>query len=297
MPIRDFNELIDKVKSSGRKTVALVCADDEHALQAVIAAQDIVDAALVGDPAAIEKELKALGHSAGEFRIVPVPEKMHPSIVAAQLIQKGEADFLMKGRIMTGTLLKGVLAPESGLRTGRLMSHLILLEIPGYPKLLGITDPGMCPNPDLEQKKQILLNAVEFFHKVGYEEPSVAALCAVETINPKMVETIDASELVRMNRAGEIPGCYVEGPISYDLAMYPDICRIKGYETERAGDFDILLMPQIVVGNVLGKCLTYTCGGSCAGIILGCKVPVVLTSRGASAMEKYYSLALAAGVC
>lgn len=297
MPIKDFKELIDRVKGSSKKTVALVCADDEHALQAVIAARDIVNAVLVGDPDAITKELNALGHNAKEFRIVPVPEKVHPSLVAAQLIQKGEADFLMKGRIMTGTLLKGVLAPESGLRTGRLMSHLLLLELPGYPKLLGITDPGMCPNPDLDQKKQIVMNAVEFFNKVGYENPSVAAMCAVETINPKMVETIDASELVRMNRSGEIPNCYIEGPLSYDLAMYPDIGEIKGYHSDYAGNFDILLVPQIVVGNVLGKCLTYTCGGSSAGLILGCKVPIVLTSRGAAAIEKYHSLALAAGVC
>ena len=297
MPLKNFDELIDKVKGNSRKTVALVCADDEHALQAVIAAKEIVDAVLVGDPVSISRELEKLGFSPKDFRIEAVPAGMHPSICAARLIQQGKADFLMKGRIMTGDLLKGVLAPESNLRTGKLMSHLILIQLPGYPKLLGITDPGMCPNPDLEQKKQILTNAVNFFHRVGYEKPNVAAICAVETINRKMVETIDASELVRMNLEGELPECYVEGPISYDIAMYPEIGRIKGYECPCAGNFDILLMPQIVVGNVLGKCLTYTCGGINAGIILGCKVPIVLTSRGASAQEKYYSLALAAGVC
>lgn len=297
MPLKDFDSLISKVKGSSRKTVALIEAHDEHALQAVIAAQDIVDAVLVGDAEKIREALAALGEKPDRFKIAQTPEGMHPSVYGSHLIHEGKADFLMKGKIMTGAMLKGVLSPEADMRTGRTMSHLLLVQFPGYHKLLGITDGGMCPAPDLEMKKQIVENAVGFFHRVGYEKPNIAALCAVETVSPRMQETVDAAELKRMSLAGELPNCYVEGPISYDLAMLPDMCKTKGFDTPCAGEFDILLVPQITVGNALGKCLTYTCGGTNAGLILGCKVPIVLTSRGASAEEKYHSLALGAGVC
>ena len=190
----------------------------------------------------------------------------------------------------------GVLAPEAELRTGSLMSHVMLFEVPGYHKLLGVTDGGMCTYPDLEKKVGIVKNAVQFFHKIGVEKPNVAALCAIETINPKMQETVDGDALKQMSLNGELGECYVEGPISYDLAMVPELSEVKGYTAcPCCGDFDILLVPEIVVGNVLGKCLTYTCGGRMAGLIMGCKVPIVLTSRGSSAEEKYYSLAMGAG--
>ncbi|MBQ9949711.1 MAG: phosphate butyryltransferase [Clostridia bacterium] len=297
MAIKNFDELIAKVKGGAKKTVALVAANDEHSLQAVIAAKDIVNSILVGDVELIVEELKKLGENPDDYTMVAVPEGEHPSVVAAQLIHEGKADFLMKGHIMTGDLLKGVLKPEAGLRTDSLMSHIIINELPGYHKLICVTDGGMCMYPDLEKKAQITKNAVEFFHKLGYEKPNVAALCAIETVNPKQQETVDAAELKRMSIEGELPNCYVEGPISYDLAMVPEISEVKGYSCPCAGDFDILLVPEFVVGNVLGKAFTYTCGGRLAGLILGCKVPIVLTSRGSSAEEKYYSLALGAGVC
>lgn len=297
MALRNFDELITKVKGGSKKTVALIQANDEHALQAVIEAQDIVNSVLVGDPEKITGVLVSLGQNPDNFDIVAVPEGMHPSVCAANLIHEGRADFLMKGKIMTGDLLKGVLSHEADLRTGKLMSHIIIAEFPGYHKLLCVTDGGMCTYPDLEKKVQIVENAVGFFEGLGYDKVNVAALCAVETINPKMQETVDAAELKSMSLAGKLGNCYVEGPISYDLAMVPEIGEVKGFDCPCAGDFDIMLAPEIVVGNVLGKCLVYTCGGRMAGLVLGCKVPIVVTSRGSSAEEKYYSLALGAGVC
>lgn len=297
MAIKNFDELIARVKGGTRKTVALVAANDEHSLQAIIAAKDIVNSVLVGNIDLITEELVKLGEDPAEYNMVAVPEDEHPGVTAAKLIHEGKADFLMKGHIMTGDLLKGVLKPEANLRTGSLMSHIIINELPGYHKLICVTDGGMCTYPDLEKKKSIVSNAVDFFHKMGYEKPNVAALCAIETVNPKQQETVDAAELKRMSLEGELPNCYVEGPISYDLAMVPEISEIKGYECPCAGDFDILLVPEFVVGNVLGKAFVYTCGGRMAGLVLGCKVPIVLTSRGSSAEEKYYSLALGAGVC
>ena len=297
MAIKNFDELIAKVKGGAKKTVALVAANDEHSLQAIIAAKDIVNSVLVGDEKLIAEELRKLGENPADYDIVSVPEGEHPSVTASKLIHEHKADFLMKGHIMTGDLLKGVLKPEADMRTGALMSHIIINELPGYHKLICVTDGGMCMYPDLEKKIGITKNAVEFLHKLGYEKPNVAALCAIETVNPKQQETVDAAELKRMSLAGELPSCYVEGPISYDLAMVPELSEVKGYSCPCAGDFDVLLVPEFVVGNVLGKAFTYTCGGRLAGLVLGCKVPIVLTSRGSSAEEKYYSLALGAGVC
>ena len=295
MALKNFDELITKVKGGPKKTVALVQANDAHALEAVIAARDIVNAVLVGDPEKISEVLVSLGQNPADFNIVAVPEGMHPSVCAANLIHEGKADFLMKGKIMTGDLLKGVLSPEANLRTGKLMSHIIIAEVPGYHKLLCVTDGGMCTYPDLEKKKDIVQNVATFFNNLGYEKVNVAALCAIETVNPKMPETVDAAELKRMSLSGELSHCYVEGPISYDLAMCPELGPVKGFESPCAGDFDVMLAPEIVVGNVLGKCLVCTCGGRMAGLVLVCKVPIVLTSRGSSADEKYYSLALGAG--
>ena len=299
MAIKSFDDLIAKVKSGKKSTVALVCANDEHALQAVIHASDIVNAVLVVEKDKVEdlnNLLAELGKNPSDLDLEVVTEGMHHSVSAAKHLNAGKADFLMKGKIMTGNLLKGVLAPEAELRTGGLMSHVMLFEVPGYHKLLGVTDGGMCAYPDLEKKIGGVKNAVEFFHGIGVEKPNVAALCAIETVNPKMQETVDGAELKRMSLAGELGECYVEGPISYDLAMVPELSEVKGYTAcPCCGDFDILLVPEIVVGNVLGKCLTYTAGGRMAGLIMGCKVPIVLTSRGSSADEKYYSLAMGAG--
>lgn len=294
--LKNFTELVDKVKSCPRKTVALVCADDEHALEAVIRANDMVDAVLIGNTEKIAEKLRELDQNPGDYRLVQVPDGQHPAVTAASLINKGEADFLMKGRISTGDLLKGVLSEESGLRKYGLMSHVSIQEVPGYHKLIFLTDSGMCINPDLAQKKQILINVLDFMQRLGYEKPAVAALCAIETVNPGMPETFDAHELKKMVDSGEIANCAFEGPISYDVAMVPEAARIKGYESPYPGNFDVFLAPNLVAGNLLGKCLVYTLKGKMAGLILGAKVPIVLTSRSSTAEEKYNSLAIAASV-
>lgn len=295
--MRDFNELLNRVQSGRKKTVALVAAEDEHALQALITARDLVGSVLVGDAEKIRAALRTLEQDPADYEIVQNKEGEHPAVCAAKLIGAGRADFLMKGKIMTSDLLKGVLSPDAGLRTGRLMSHVSLNQIRGYHKLLSITDGGMCPYPNLEQKKQILANALELFHGLGCENPKVGVLCAVEAVNPKMIETQDAEQLRRLYESGELDGCVLEGPVSYDIAMYPEIAEYKGYRGVCSGDFDILLVPNLVTGNALGKCLVYTVGGEMAGLVMGAKVPIVLTSRASSAKEKYLSLALAAGTC
>ncbi|HHU89913.1 MAG TPA: phosphate butyryltransferase [Clostridiaceae bacterium] len=296
MTLKNFTELVDRVKSCPRKTVALVCADDENALDAIIRAGDIVDAVLVGDTKLIAEKLRNLGQNPASFRMVQVPEGQHPAVTAAKLIHDGEADFLMKGRISTGDLLKGVLSGESRLRKYGLMSHVSIQEVPGYHKLIFLTDSGMCINPDVEQKKQILINVLDFMKRLGYKKPAVAALCAIETVNPNMSETIDAQVLKKMVAAGIIGDCEFEGPISYDVAMMPEAARIKGYNSLNSGNFDVFLVPNLLAGNLLGKSLVYTLKGKMAGLILGAKVPIVLTSRSSTSEEKYNSLAIAASV-
>lgn len=296
MVLKNYADLINRVKNNTKKTVALVAADDAHALEAVIQADDIVNAILVGNAGRIKETLQSIGQNPADFEIVKEQNGEHPCVTAAKLIHAGRADFLMKGKITTGNMLKGVLLEESGLRKSSLMTHLSIQEVPGYHKLIFLTDSGMCLYPSLKEKKQILINGLEFMHRLGYECPNVAALCAVEKVNPKMPETLDAYELKEMAMSEKLPKCYFEGPISYDLAMVPEAARIKGFDCPCSGDFDLLLVPDIVVGNVLGKCLVYTAKGKMAGLILGAKVPIVLTSRGATTEEKYNSIAIAAGV-
>lgn len=204
--------------------------------------------------------------------------------------------FPLKGKIMTGNLLKGVLSPDADLRTGSLMSHVMLFEVPGYHKLLGVTDGGMCTYPDLEKKVGIVKNAVRFFHKIGVEKPNVAALCAIETINPKMQETVDGAELKRMSLAGELGECYVEGPISYDLAMVPELSAVKGYTAAPAAAISTFFsFPKLLSATFSGKCLTYTCGGQNGRHRYGLQGSHRAHQPRFSAEEKYYSLAMGAG--
>ena len=221
MVVRSFLDLTARVKRGARKTVAVVGADDAHALEAVLHAEPILDAVLIGEADAIRTTLTSLGADAERFPIVVPDAGEHPSVTAAKLFHAGRADFLMKGRITSGELLKGVLTPEANLRKGTLMSHVAFFELPGYPKLLCLTDGGMCPEPTLAEKEAIVRNAVEFFHGLGYECPNVAGLCGSETVHPKIRETVEAAALQKRAEEGAFGACRFVGPISYDLAMLP----------------------------------------------------------------------------
>ena len=218
MVVRSFSDLTTRVKRGARKTVAVVGADDAHALEAVLHAEPILDAVLIGEADAIRTILASLGTDAERFPIVVPDAGEHPSVTAAKLFHAGRANFLMKGRITSGELLKGVLMPEANLRKGTLMSHVAFFELPGYPKLLCLTDGGMCPEPTLAEKEAIVRNAVEFFHGLGYECPNVAGLCGSETVHPKIRETVEAAALQKRAEEGVFGTCRFVGPISYDLA-------------------------------------------------------------------------------
>jgi len=299
MVFKTFDELIKSVqKNKTVKKVVVVAAQDEHTLEAVIQARkdNLIEPILVGNVVAIKEMLNNLGEVLSEDVLIDTNSEVDAARKAVDMINAGEADFIMKGKIQTGDLLKAVVDKESGLRTGDVMSHIAIYEMESYKKLLAVTDGGMMTYPDLEKKKQILQNAVNTFRQIGYDNPKVAVLTAVERINPKMPETVDADLLKQMSLNGSINGCTVEGPISYDLAMSSESARIKGFDSPVTEDVDIMLVHDIHAGNVLGKSLVYSAGAKMAGFIVGAKCPIVLTSRGATTEEKYLSIALCAAI-
>ena len=300
MAIANFKEVVSGFAGTGEKAVlAVAAAGDAHALEAVWQAEDdgFITPALVGDEKKIREIYAEHGRTLEEGMIlIDEPDLAEAAKKAVALIREGKADFLLKGAVDSGAYLRAVVNKETGLGKGGLMSHFAVLEIPGYHKLVAVVDSGMVAYPDLEQKKEILKNTAEVFHKLGYETVKAAALCCTEKENPKMRETVEAADLARASKAGELPGIIVEGPISYDIAMSPEIAAEKHYESAVAGDADILLADNVHMGNVLGKCLTVTCGAKMAGFVVGTVCPVVMTSRGSSAEEKYNSIVLAARI-
>jgi phosphate butyryltransferase len=299
MVLRSFDELLEKVKGfTSPRRVVVAAAESEHALEAVLRAQKdgIVKPILVGHKAEILKILSKLGADVPDQDIYDVPDGEEAAQKAVALIREGKGDFLMKGKLETAQMLKPVVNKEAGLGTGRLMSNFVIFQAPRYHKLLVVTDGGMVTYPTLEQKKAIIESTVETLKALGYENPKIGVLAAVEKLNPKMPETVDAAALCQMNAEGAIKDCIVDGPISLDLALDPKAVAIKGYKSPVAGDADALIVPNIHAGNALGKSIILLGGGRMANFIVGAKVPIVLTSRASSSEEKYLSLMVAAMV-
>ncbi|RAI45110.1 phosphate acyltransferase [Rhodoplanes roseus] len=295
-----FDNLVDKVRDGAarRKVVAVVAAEDGHTLEAVAQAtrDGILIARLIGRADKIRAELAALGEDAGQFEIVDAEDPIAAAKRAAELVRDGAADFVMKGKVQTADLLRAMLSSETGMRTGRQLSHFALVQIPNYHKLIGLTDVAINIAPDLAQKKEIVENAVFTMRAIGFDPPNVALLSSAETINPKMPETAEAAELTRLNREGWLAGSHLEGPISYDLAISRESARIKGYDSPLPGEVDLLVVPHITVGNTLLKALRYSAGAASAGIVVGGRVPIVLTSRAVEAQDKFLPLVIAASV-
>ncbi len=293
--LKKFDELITLVQMKRKiKRVAVAGAGDEHTLEAVFKAVDegILCPLLVGDESVIIDRLKRLGISHKDLKIFHTNTSQESAIKAVELVVSGEADFLMKGRLETRDLLSAVVDKDKGLRTDQVMTHLAILEIPNYGKLVGITDGGMIPYPNFKQKQQMVEHAVKVYRQMGYKEPKVAILTAIEKINPQMPETIDAGKLKELNQQGLIKDCIIEGPISYDLTMSEESAEIKGFISPITGNVDIMVTPDIHSGNLLCKSLIYSAGAKMAGLVIGASCPIVLTSRGASREEKYLSLVI-----
>jgi phosphate butyryltransferase len=298
MVLRRFSDLTAKVKNSTKKTAVVAAAHDEHALEAVLMASrdGFIDYLLVGDKKKIAGIASGLKFDIPDNVIIDAASETEAAEKAVALIREGKGDFLMKGKLETATLMRAVINKETGIRRESVMSHVAFFELPVYSKLLGVTDGGMIPYPTLEQKIIIVKNAVGLFKVLGYERPKIAILAASETINERMPETGDAQALKALGAKGELGDCFVEGPISLDLTLSKESAAIKGYESPVTGDVDILVVPNIACGNILGKSLVYTGNAKMAGCIVGAKVPIVLTSRGSSAEEKHLSILLSAAL-
>ncbi len=295
MVLKNFNEVIDRVKGLKKLKLCGVIAADKNAIEGALEAEEahLAHPVFVGNKSEIENILKEFG-SSGDYDIYDTPDMQEAAKLGVKLAREGRVDFLMKGHLDTSVLLRAVVDKENGLGTGRLMTHFVFNEVSTYHKLLVTTDGGMVTYPDVDKKQKIIENAVEILLKLGYDKPKVACLSAVEKVNPKMPETLDAAELKRRNEAGLIKNCIVEGPISFDLAFSKKAAELKDYHSPVAGDADIFLVPNITVGNVLGKSLVYAAAGHMAGFIVGAACPIILTSRSSSAEEKFLSIALAA---
>lgn len=293
---KNFDEVFALVQElETPPTLGVVAPYDEQTIDAALAGREkgLAEPLFIGHETRIQKVIAKMGLTQ-DLQIFHVDgDEASAARATMHLVNDGKVQSLMKGKIETSTLLKAVVNKENGIGTGRLMSHIAFNYLPSYHKLLITTDGGMVMFPTLEQKKKILQNAVEVMHQVGYEKPKIGCLALVEKVNPDLQETVDADALKTMYLNGEITGCIVEGPISLDLAIHKESAEIKGYESEVAGDVDVLVSPYITVSNVLGKSIVYAGNGSMAGIVYGAKVPILLTSRGSSAEEKLQSIALA----
>jgi phosphate butyryltransferase len=293
--IRSFDEVLQRVKSNGMKKVAVAVAQDEPVLEAIRDAKNegIAEAILVGDRDKIAEIANSLGMDINEYEVIHEPNIAQAAKIAVELVVDRKADMVMKGLIDTATFLRAVLNKEKGLRTGKVLSHVAVFDIPALERIMIVTDAAMNIAPDLMTKKQILENSVQVARAIGFDMPKVAAVAAVEVVNPDMQPTIDAAALSKMNDRGQIKGCIVDGPLAIDNAISEEAAKHKGITSPVAGKADIILVPNIETGNVMYKTLTYTSKAKNGGILAGAAAPVILTSRSDSPESKLFSIALA----
>lgn len=292
--IKNFEELIEIAKQQPKMKLSVAAAQDDEVLVAIDGARKlgIVDAILVGDKEKIEEIAKTAGIDIEAYEIVDCKNLIEAARTAVSLVSQGKADFLMKGLIGTADILKAVLDKEIGLRGGGLLSHVMAYSVPTYHKMLFLTDGGMVTYPDLAQKVQLVNNAVKVVKALGVSPIHVAPLCAVEVINPDMQATLDAAALAKMNQRGQIKDCIIDGPLALDGAISKEAAKHKGINSPVAGEADILLVPNIESGNLLGKSMTYFANAKSAGVIMGAKCPIVLVSRADTHEAKLNSIAL-----
>lgn len=296
--IKHLSEIVDRAKRKGIRKIAIASAGDQHVMEAIANAQKegIVDPILVGDERNIRSIAKKIKFDLDGIRVIDIENKLEASRCAVKLIRDGEADILMKGLVSTAILMKCVLDKEIGLRKGDTLSHVAIFETPFYHKLLGVTDAAMNVTPDLEKKIAIIKNAVDMFHGLGNPNPKVAIVGSVETVNPKMEATMHAATISMMNYRKQIQNCIIDGPLAIDNAVSKKAAELKNITSDVAGDVDIILGPDIDGANILYKTLSFLGGASAASVIMGAKVPIVLTSRADTEKSKFLSIALAAAI-
>lgn len=283
-------------KDESPKKLVLAVSQDAHSLGAVVRAAEekVISLVLIGDKEKTTGLAQVMDLNLKGIEFLDIKDPIEATHKAVKMVHEGEADVLMKGKVGTSDLMKAVLNKEYGLRTGKLLSHIALFEIEEYHKLIAVTDVAMNIAPNLDEKIAILNNSVEVLNKLGYPEPKVAVLGAVEQVNTSMGATLDAALLSKMNQRGQIRKCLVDGPLAFDNAVSRESAKHKEIKSEVAGETDLLLMPDIEVGNVLYKSMVFFAKAKVASMIIGAAAPIVLTSRSDSEQAKFDSILLAA---
>jgi phosphate butyryltransferase len=294
MPIRTFAGLLEAAKAKGPRTVAVAAGHQAEVMLAGLDAEmaGLAEVILVGDADQIRAIARDNDFDISRMDIVHAPQPRDAAWQVMKLVSEGKADVAMKGKVETSDFLRAALSKELALRTGRLFTHVAVFEIPEFDRLIFISDAGVVVAPDLEQKVEIVQNAILVAHGLQIQLPRVAVLAATEVVNPRIPTTLDAANLSKMADRGQIRGGLVDGPLALDNAISPESARIKGIKSEVAGYADILIAPDIEAGNVLAKAITYFAQGKMAGVVVGARCPLILPSRSDTREAKLVSLAL-----
>ena len=290
-----YERLLERCRGLSPIPTAVAWACEETALAGAIDAgrEGLIEPILVGPAATIAEIAKAKGIKLGDAEVVDVGESHAAAAKAVALVREGKAELLMKGSLHSDEILGAVVSREGGMRTGRRLSHVFLMDVPTYHKALIVTDGAINIAPSLEDKVDICQNAIDLARSFGVERPKVAILAAVETVNSRMPATLDAAALCKMAERGQIKGGVLDGPLAFDNAISRDAAKMKGITSEVAGDPDILLAPDLEAGNMMAKQLSFLANADSAGLVLGAKVPVILTSRADSLRSRIASCAVA----
>jgi phosphate acetyltransferase len=290
-----YEQVLVRCRSLAPVPTAVAHPCESTALVAALeaGAAGLITPILVGPAAKIEAVAKRSNLTIGDVRIVDAPHSQAAAAKAVELVRQGQAELLMKGSLHTDELLGAVVARETGLRTGRRISHVFIMDIPTYHKVLIVTDAAINIAPTLEDKVHICQNAIDLAVILGVRTPKVAILAAVETVTSKMPATIDAAALCKMAERGQITGGQLDGPLAFDNAISKEAARVKDITSKVAGDPDILLVPDLESGNMLAKQLSFLANADSAGMVVGARVPIILTSRADSVRSKIASCAVA----
>ena len=290
-----YERLLARCEGLAPVPTAVAHPCEASALAAAVEAGErgLIEPLLVGPVDKIAETAIAAQLDLSNVRIVDVPHSHASAATAVALVREGKAEILMKGSLHTDELMSAIVSREGGLRTGRRISHVFIMDVPTYHKVLIVTDAAINIAPTLEDKVDICQNAIDLAVSLGLEKPKVAILAAVETVNSKMPATIDAACLCKMAERGQITGGVLDGPLAFDNAISSQAAETKGIKSQVAGDPDVLLVPDLEAGNILAKQLTFLANADSAGMVLGAKVPVILTSRADSVRSRIASCAVA----
>jgi len=292
---RTLDELVEAARARGPARIAVAAGHDPDVIEALKRAAEtgLASGTLVGQSEKIRALARTAGFEIADEQILHEPDETRAAHRAVAMVREGRADLLMKGKISTGALLRAVLDKEGGLRTGRLLSQVIVFQVPGFNRLMLMSDAGVNIAPTLEEKADICRNAIQVAHAIGIARPNLALLAALELVNPAMPATVDAAALTQMNRRGQLTGAYVEGPVALDVPLSKFAAERKGVASPLVENTDIFIAPDIEAANILYRSILYFAKGESCGIVVGAQAPLMVLSRAESPETKLRSIALA----